>query len=86
MVDVKEKQIEKLTITVESDSVDATLVTDLETLMPQDREAKTQLFFRIHDVEHNAYILLRSNQRMVNVNKPLIQYIEDHPKMSYQIN
>ena len=49
-------------------------------------EGKAQLFFQIHDVDSNTYLLMRAREHTVGVGHALIQYIEQHPKMSYQIN
>ena len=84
---VKEKKLDKLTITIDSDIINDTLVSDLSTLLACDNEeSRTQLFLRIHEVESNDYILMRAQDKTVNVDKNLIQFIEDNPKMSYSIN
>lgn len=84
---VKEKKLDKLTITIDSDIINDTLVSDLSTLLARDNEeSRTQLFLRIHEVESNDYILMRAQDKTVNVDKNLIQFIEDNPKMSYSIN
>lgn len=84
---VKEKYIEKITITLESDIIDETVVNDLRTMVERSpKESNTQLFIQIHDVESNDFIMLRAQERTVNVDKNLVQYIEANPKMSYHIN
>ena len=84
---VKEKKLDKLTITIDSDIIDDTLVSDLSTLLESNSEdSNTQLFLRIHEVESNDYILMRAQDKTVNVDKNLIQFIDDNPKMSYTIN
>lgn len=87
MQTVKEKYIEKITITVESDIIDETMVNDLCTLVERSpKDSSTQLFIQVHDVESNDFIMLRAQERTVNVDKNLVQYIEANPKMSYHIN
>ena len=84
---MKEKKLDKLTITIDSDIIDDTLVSDLSTLLECNSEdSNTQLFLRIHEVESNDYILMRAQDKTVNVDKNLIQFIDDNPKMSYTIN
>ncbi len=84
---VKEKYIEKITITLESDIIDETIVSDLRTMVERSpKESTTQLFIQVHDVESNNYIMLRAQEQTVNVDKKLVQYIEATPKMSYHIN
>lgn len=85
MQTVKEKRVEKITITIDSDAVDETLVTDLKTMLHSEI-GNTQLFIRIRDVESKQFMLLRAQDLMVDVGKNLIQYIEANPKMSYHIN
>ncbi len=82
---VKEKRIEKLTITVDSDIVNDTLVNDVQTMLEKE-QGNAQLFLQIHDINTNSNILLRSQGRTVGVGRELIHYIESHPKMSYYIN
>ena len=82
---VKENRIDRFTINVESDAIDETMVSDLQTILEND-EGKAQLFFQIHDVDSNTYLLMRAREHTVGVSHALIQYIEQHPKMSYQIN
>ena len=85
--DGKGEKLDKLTITIDSDIINDTLVSDLSTLLARDNEeSRTQLFLRIHEVESNDYILMRAQDKTVNVDKNLIQFIEDNPKMSYSIN
>ena len=83
----KEKKLDILTMPIASDIINDTLVSDLSTLLARDNEeSRTQLFLRIHEVESNDYILMRAQDKTVNVDKNLIQFIEDNPKMSYSIN
>ena len=82
---VKENRLERFTIVVDSNVIDETLVNDLKTVIEND-EGKAQLYLQIHDVESNTNILLRAQERTVGVSRELIQFVNDHPKMSYQIN
>ena len=83
--DAQGNRIDRFTINVESDAIDETMVSDLQTILEND-EGKAQLFFQIHDVDSNTYLLMRAREHTVGVGHALIQYIEQHPKMSYQIN
>ena len=82
---VKENRLEKFTIIVDSTVIDETLVNDIKTLVEND-EGKAQLFLQIHDAETKTNVLLRAQDRTVGVSRELIQFVNDHPKMSYQIN
>ena len=82
---VKENRLEKFTIIVDNTVIDETLVNDIKTLVEND-EGKAQLFLQIHDAETKTNVLLRAQDRTVGVSRELIQFVNDHPKMSYQIN
>ena len=86
MQTVKETRIERLTITVDSDAIDDTVVNDFNSMLKDDVAGRTQLYFQIHDVESNNFIMFRAQDKTVNVGKELIQYIDGNPKMSYSIN
>ena len=82
---VKENRLEKFTISIDSSIVDDTLVNDLKTLVEND-EGHAQLFIQIHDSETNTNFTMRAQDRSVGVSRELIQFVNDNPKMSYQIN
>ena len=82
---VKEERIEKLTINLKADKVDAATVSDL-TSMVSDNPGTTQLFFQIVNAENNRPVTLRSRLKGINVNRELIQYIETNEDMEYHIN
>ena len=82
---VKEERIEKLTINLKADKVDAATVSDLSTMV-SDNPGSTQLFFQIVNAENNRPVTLRSRLKGVNVNRELIQFIEANEDMEYHIN
>ena len=82
---VKEQRIEKITITIDSDSLDDTLVTDLATLI-EDSPGNTQLSIQILDTETKRPITLRSRNRSINIQRDLINFIHSNEGMSYKIN
>ena len=82
---VKENRLEKFTISIDSSIVDDTLVNDLKTLVEND-EGHAQLFIQIHDSETNTNFTMRAQDRAIGVSRELIQFVNDNPKMSYQIN
>ena len=82
---VKEQRIEKITITIDSDSLDDTLVTDLATLI-EDSPGNTQLYIQILDTETKRPITLRSRNRSINIQRDLINFIHSNEGMSYKIN
>jgi DNA polymerase-3 subunit alpha len=82
---VKEQRIEKITITIDSDSLDDTLVTDLATLI-EESPGNTQLYIQILDTETKRPITLRSRNRSINIQRDLINFIHSNEGMSYKIN
>lgn len=85
MQTVKEQRIEKITITVDSDAIDDAVVNDLSTIVDE-HPGKTQLYFQIRDVETKHSLLLRARNKEIDLQKDLIDYIENNEKMSYHIN
>jgi DNA polymerase-3 subunit alpha len=82
---VRDKMIERFTITIDRDAVTETLVNDLATLV-SDSPGKTELYFQIVDHEHNTSLLLRSSSKAIALDRPLIQYIESNEALSYKVN
>ena len=81
---VKEKDIHRLTISFDRNTLDETAAGDLITLI-EENEGKTELYFQIVDHEHSSNIELRSD-KSVNVNLKLIEFIESVEGMDYHIN
>ena len=82
---VKDQRIEKFTITMDTTSVDETIVNDISTML-RDSPGKTQLYFQIHDVGNNSHVLLRSKMGPISLKHKLVTYIEANPGMSYHVN
>ena len=51
-----------------------------------DNPGQTKLFFRLHDSRGKNHVLLRSQNRTVDVKRNLITYIEQTPALDYKIN
>ncbi len=81
---VKENSIEKITISIDAESLDDTVVTDLTSIF-ETHPGSSQLFFQIQDESHRP-IILRSKNKNININRNLISYIDSHPDMNYKIN
>nr|WP_315347152.1 DNA polymerase III subunit alpha [Hoylesella enoeca] len=82
---VKDQRIEKFTITMDTTSVDETIVNDISTML-RDSPGNTQLYFQIHDVGNNSHVLLRSKMGPISLKHKLVTYIEVNPGMSYHVN
>ncbi len=82
--DVREKQIDKLTITMNS-SVSAETVGDLTTVL-QEGKGRTQLYFQIYDQDNNSNILLQARGTGVDVNNKLMTFLESHEDLAFRVN
>ncbi|MBO4659413.1 MAG: DNA polymerase III subunit alpha [Prevotella sp.] len=83
MQTVKEKNIDKLTIYLESDHLDATAVSDLVAMIDSN-PGKTSLYLHIHDAQGN--VQLRSKAKQVELSYMLMQFLDNAEGMSYSIN
>lgn len=82
---VKDQRIEKFTITMDSTSIDETVVNDISTML-RNSPGSTQLYFQINDVTSNSYVLLRSKMGPISLKHKFMTYIEANPEMSYHVN
>ena len=82
---VKDQRIEKFTITMDSTSIDETVVNDISTML-RNSSGSTQLYFQINDVASNSYVLLRSKMGPISLKHKFMTYIEANPEMSYHVN
>ena len=82
---IKERAIDRITISLTSDLLDDQVVEELGELIAA-HPGKTKLFFQLHDLTGKNHVLLRSTNKMVDVKSELIQYIEQSPALDYKIN
>ncbi len=82
---VRDSKITRFTITCERDALDDTVVNELTTLI-SDSPGHTELYVQILDREHNTNLLLRSTSRTISLSRDLIRFIEQHPRLGYQVN
>ena len=82
---VKEKAIDRITISLNSDLLNDQIVSDLSELVSE-CPGKTKLFFQLRDSTGKNHVLLRSNKSMVDVRHTLINYIEQQEALDYKIN
>jgi len=85
LADVKETKIEKLTIKAHLDELTDTLVAELLTLL-QGNTGKTPLHFVIADRKENRTLALRSRSCHVDVNRALVDFLEENRELEYEIN
>ncbi len=83
---VKDKAIDRITISLLTDELNDQIVTELNEII-NENPGQTKLFFRLHDSSGKNHVLLRSGNRMVDVKRNLIAYIEQNKNvLDYKIN
>lgn len=82
---VKDSRIEKITISINTDDINDTVVSDLMTIFG-DSPGNTQLLIQLHDVDNKVPITLRSRAKTIDVSRNLINYLDSHPEMEYKVN
>ena len=82
---IKDKAIDRITISFSADLLDEKVVEELNEIIC-DNPGQTKLFFRLHDSRGKNHVLLRSQNRTVDVKRNLIAYIEQTPALDYKIN
>lgn len=83
--DVKEKLIEKITISISLNALDSTLVMELGTLI-KENPGTTELYFKINDPDQNIYVDLVSKPIKLSVGKDLISFIQSNSELDFRIN
>ena len=83
--DVKEKRIERLTITINTQTLTEDTVSDLSTML-DDSPGTTRLFFQLNDGVSRQNVLLQSKGRGVNVHQKLVNFLDTEPSVDYFIN
>lgn len=83
LYDVKQKRLEKITITIDSQKLEPTMVNDLVEVI-NENPGNAQLYFHLKSDDKD--ILLRSSKKTVNVDTKLINYLKGNEAMEYKIN
>ena len=82
---VKDKQIERLTITLDAEKIDETTVSDLVTVI-KDSPGNAQLYFQVSDGNATRPFTLYSKRGKVDVCRELITFIKGSEALDYKIN
>ena len=82
---VKDKAIDRITISMAADMLDEQIVMELNELIAES-PGKTSLFVQLHDSTGKRHVLLRSMSKNVDVKSSLIHFIEQTPALDYKIN
>ena len=84
LYDVKEKRLEKFTISIPASKVTDETISNLSTLL-DGNEGNTQLYIQLHTSE-NDFVTLRSKGKGINIDRKLLDYIAAEEEMDYLIN
>ena len=82
---IKDKAIDRITIQLTTDLLDDQIVADLGEIISE-HPGKTKLFFQLRDSMGKHHVLLKSNNRSVDIRYSLIDYIERTEALDYKIN
>ena len=83
--EVKDKIIEKLTITAPLSVVDEEMIEELDALIKA-HPGNAELCFNIQDEEGQMYINMMSRTLKIAVHKEIMSYLDEHPLLSSKIN
>ena len=82
---IKEKSIDRITISLTSDMLDEQIVAELSEIISEN-PGQTKLFFLLRDSQSRNHVLLRAQTGGVDVRHTLIDYIDSHEMLDYKIN
>ena len=85
MQTVKEKRLEKITLSINSNDFTDDMAEDLSTLI-EDTPGKVQFYVQIFDPEHNDSIMLRSKGHTIDITHKLLSFIKTAPGITYHVN
>ena len=82
---IKDRAIDRITISLTTDLLDDRIVTELGELI-NENPGSTKLFFQLHDSTGKHHVLLRSTTKEIDVKSTLVHFIEQTPALDYKIN
>lgn len=82
---VKKERIDSITITLNTNCIDETLVNDLSSVICEN-PGSTRLLLQLLDSKHKSSVTLRSRTKNVDLTRQLMDYIETNPDLSFHIN
>ncbi|NDV58907.1 DNA polymerase III subunit alpha [Bacteroides sp. 519] len=84
--DVKDKLIEKFTITIPLAALNSALITELA-IHTKEQPGKTELYFKVIDSDDASQTLdFVARPVKISVGKGLMSYLEEHPELKFHIN
>ena len=85
LADVKDKKIERLTITARLDMLDPTTASDLSVML-EENKGTAELYVNVVDSSENMHVLMQSKAGRLDVTRRLIDYIKSNAALDYKIN
>ena len=82
---IKDKAIDRITISMTTDLLDEQVVNELGSLIA-DNPGQTKLYIQLHDATGKNHVLLHSRTKTVDVKLDLIMFIEQNEALDYRIN
>ena len=83
--EVKEKIIEKLTVSAPLSALDEELITEFSALIKA-HPGNAELYFHVMDEDGQMYVNLMSRTMKISVQKEIMTYLKSQPQLSYKIN
>ena len=83
--EVKEKVVEKLTVTAPLSAIDDQLIMEFSSLV-KDSLGNAELHFLVRDEDGQMYVNLMSRTMKISVQKELVNYLKNQPLLDYKIN
>ena len=83
--EVKEKVVEKLTVTAPLSAIDDQLIMEFSSLV-KDSPGNAELHFLVRDEDGQMYVNLMSRTMKISVQKELVNYLKNQPLLDYKIN
>ncbi len=83
--EVKERVVEKLTVTAPLSAIDDQLIMEFSSLV-KDSPGNAELHFLVRDEDGQMYVNLMSRAMKISVQKELVNYLKNQPLLDYKIN
>ena len=83
--EVKERVVEKLTVTAPLSAIDDQLIMEFSSLV-KDSPGNAELHFLVRDEDGQMYVNLMSRTMKISVQKELVNYLKNQPLLDYKIN
>lgn len=83
--EIKDKLINKLTVTVYPDKLNSQITEELAVMM-KENAGQVEVYFKIVDSEEHMYVLMKSSLGEVEVKKSILNFFDAHSAFEYKIN